>query len=223
MSTHRQRTNERLLVKDARDLNTIASFLCRRDISAPTPAQLEAAFGIKHADVMILAGNSLLQSARAVADGWHAGAAKSLLVAGGIGHSTADLRSSVRSEERFGDIDVDDRSEAEILKGVLATWMDVDPAAIMVETRSTNCGANAEASRRVLDHRGIHPRSIVIVQDPLLQRRTHAAFVRVWADRPSVHLISCPPFVPVVDVRDGRLAYSEPAGPPPWEIPRFLS
>jgi len=56
----------------------------------------------------------------------------------------------VRSDARYAGGVGDGRSEAEILGGVLVAGFEVDPAAIRVETDSTNCGANAAAFGEVV-------------------------------------------------------------------------
>jgi len=68
----------------------------------------------------------------------------------------------------------------------------VDPGAIRVEDRSANCGENAEFSRRLVTWE----RSLVLVQDPTMQRRTHACFERAFHDLPGAELISFAPEVP---------------------------
>ena len=36
-------------------------------------------------------------------------------------------------------------------------------------------------SRQALDARGLEPQCVLLIQDPTMQRRTDAAFRRVWA------------------------------------------
>lgn len=207
---------------DVTDLNVVASFLAQRDLPELSPEALSASYGIERADVLVLAGNSLPRSADAVARAWRAGAASRLLIAGGVGHSTDDLRRRLQNSPDLQDIVVDGRSEAEMLRDILECRHKIAPGDLLLETRSGNCGANVEGARRVLSDSGLTPGSIIVVQDPLMQRRTLAAFERVWADDPGVELISFAPFIPRVTWENGTLEFEHPEGPPPWEIDRFL-
>lgn len=78
---------------------------------------------------------------------------------------------------------------------------------VLVEDKSTNCGANAACSKALLERHGIfNPRSIVVAQDPTMCRRTVASFEKAYGsgenDRPRVY--SWPTFVP--QVRPGTLS-----------------
>lgn len=221
------------LASDAADLNLVSTFLCQQDITEISPQHLSSHCGLERADLLILIGNSLLQTAAAAANGWKSGAVNSLMIAGGVGHSTADLRQRVRSGApltriagaplSLKGITVNARTEAEILADVLVQVFNVDGDAILLETESTNCGANAIESRRVLEQNGLSPSSIVIVQDPLMQRRTIAAFKHVWRDRPAVRFISAPPFVPMLEVHDGRIGIAHPHPDDVWDFTRYLA
>ncbi|TDZ36158.1 Protein YdcF [Colletotrichum trifolii] len=75
---------------------------------------------------------------------------------------------------------------------------DMDKLLVVVEDQSTNCGANASESRKVLEACGVtSPRSIVVVQDPTMSRRTVATFRKTYADL-SPRLVSWPTFTPRV-------------------------
>jgi uncharacterized SAM-binding protein YcdF (DUF218 family) len=201
----------------------VAAFLCKQDLPEISPAHLSTCCGLERADLLILIGSSLLQTAAAAAKAWRSGGTNALLISGGIGHSTEDLRRNVRADRRFSGIKVDESSEAKILADVMKSGYGLDGDAILLETRSTNCGANAEESRHVLVDCGMEPSSIIIVQDPLMQRRTVASFERVWQDQPVVRFISAPPFVPLLDVRGGHLAFAHPPEEKLWDLPRYLS
>jgi len=222
--------NASQLALDAADLNLVTTFLCQQEIPEISPFHLVNHCGIERADLLILIGNSLLHTAAAAANGWKSGAVNALMVAGGVGHSTPDLRQRMQSETPLKaitglpleGIPVNGRTEAEILASVLVRTFGVNGDAILLETKSTNCGANAIESRRVLENNAMVPSTIVIVQDPLMQRRTIAAFKHVWRDRPSVTFISAPPFIPVLEVRSGRLTVAHPDENDVWDLPRYL-
>lgn len=76
--------------------------------------------------------------------------------------------------------------------------------AILVEDKSTNCGANASRTREVLQSRGItEPRTIIVAQDPTMCRRTVASFEHVYSDKVDARpeLYSWPILVPSVLLR----------------------
>ena len=215
MSSHPDR-----LRSSADDLNVVARYLAQRELADLSSEHLRKACGRDRADVIVLVGSSLLQAAETVADAWARRAADVLLIAGGEGHSTDDLRHRVRS--RYPDIDVDGRPEAAILADVLTDGLGLGHDDVLLETASTNCGENAAMAREVLTAHGIQPETLVVVQDPLMQRRTMATFEKAWRDALPVRFLSCPPFVPAVAVRGDELIFSEPSAPA-WTMRRFLS
>jgi hypothetical protein len=92
----------------------------------------------------------------------------------------------------------------------------VPAEAVEVEDRSTNCGENAEFTRRLVDR----PQRILLVQDPTMQRRTHASFVRSFRDLPGTELISFAPVIPVITPYGVAAAAG---GPAIWGRERFAS
>ncbi|MDQ1484763.1 MAG: hypothetical protein QOJ62_456 [Actinomycetota bacterium] len=197
------------------DLDHIARFLARRDVPELTVRELRVP-----ADVVVLAGTSVLAATEVVAAALREGVAPMVLIAGGVGHSTPHLIAAIRSHPTYRAIATADRSEAAILADVLSGYLGIDRAAFLIEDRSTNCGENAAFSRDVLDANGIGSRSLVLVQDPTMQRRTHAAFERAWSDRPTTRIVSFAPFVP--QARHGVVSAD---GRPPavWAYDRFVS
>jgi len=193
------------------DLCLLAAFLARQDLKALDVANLG-----QPADLLVLIGSSLLMTAQIAADAVKSGAVRRILVSGGVGHSTEDLRLAVRRCPDLRGIAVDGRSEAEILTDVLVGRHQLVREAILVESVSTNCGANAWESKRVLTEVGLQPASVVIVQDPTMQLRTHASFERSWRGEPAPTFISFAPFVPVVE--SGVIS---PSGQ--WTFDRFVS
>jgi uncharacterized SAM-binding protein YcdF (DUF218 family) len=176
----------------------MSNYLARRDVE-----QLA-----EPVDVLILMGSAVLESVDVTASAWHDGVVRRILVSGGIGHSTRLLLDKVGEQEP--------RPESHIFRDLLVKTAAVDPAAITVEDRSTNCGENAEFSRRFVDRAG----SIALVQDPTMQRRTHASFERSFRDLPGTELISFAPVIPWIGP-DGVGA--GPGRPVIWELERFTS
>ena len=94
------------------------------------------------------------------------------------------------------------------------------PSAVATEERSTHCGENASLSLELLAQRsGV--RRLLLVQDPTMQRRTHASFDhhQRGVARP-VEVTSRAPFVPVVGA--GGVGAGDGARPA-WSRERFAS
>ena len=187
------------------DLDTLGRYLARRDVPELT----------RPVDLLVLMGSAILESVDLTAKAYRDGVANRILISGGIGHSTHHLLEAVRAraateegraiaatgsvgagEQVAGSgairaIAAEGRPEAHILRDLLVR-VGVDAGAIQIEDRSRNCGENAEFSRRLV--RG--ERSLLLIQDPTMQRRTHACFERAFRDLPGVELISFAPEVP---------------------------
>jgi uncharacterized SAM-binding protein YcdF (DUF218 family) len=207
----------------AADLNTVAQFLAAPDLTALTPAAVEEQGGTAPADLLVLLGNGVLATVDAVAEGLRAGVAEQLLIAGGKGHSTRHLRAAVRADPRYDGHPLEDRAEAEILRDLLARWHGLNEEDILTETRSTNCGANAEEAHRLLRDRGRRPTDVLLVQDPTMQRRTWASFRRVWGKRAPPRFYNCPTFVPTVEADGEALVFAEPDRAGLWPMERFVA
>lgn len=136
-----------------------------------------------------------------------------LLITGGTGHSTLPLMSAIASRLSCQESALAGLGEAELLAKLIAADSLLPSDQIILETRSTNTGENAAFSRDMLEEIGLNPHHIVLVQDPLLQRRTDATFHHVWADHPTL-FYSSPPFIPHL----GEAITKES-----WTIERYLS
>ena len=213
----------RLSPSQIADLNAIAAFLAQDDLGALDGAALARATGSPTADALVLLGNSVLHTAERAFEAFAAGAARWLVIAGGIGHSTAFLRDALAAHPRYRDALGPDLPEAELLARVAGRHFGLDPARLVLETESTNCGDNAVKTRAALTRRGLAPRTLVLVQDPTMQRRTGASFARVYADAPEVRLVNHAAFAPALEGvgEDVRLAGPPRAGL--WPVERFFS
>jgi uncharacterized SAM-binding protein YcdF (DUF218 family) len=174
------------------DLDTLGRYLARRDVVDPT----------QPVDLLVLMGSAILETVEVTAKAYHDGITEHILISGGIGHSTHYLIEALEAEAVGAEADAaqmradgvvatEGRPEAHILRDLLVRD-GVDSGAIRVEDRSTNCGENAEFSRRLVQDE----RSLLLIQDPTMQRRTHACFERAFRDLPGVELISFAPEVP---------------------------
>ncbi len=205
------------------DLATLGEFLARRDVPAPTPD--------RPADLLVLCGSAVLRSLTIAADALHGGAVQRILVTGGIGHSTPYLSNAVAAHPTYADTETAGRTEAAVFAEILVRHLDVPPDLIRTEEESTNCGQNAEYSLRLLlADSASAPRMLVLVQDPTMQRRTHAAFDH-WRGDEGPEVRSHAPFVPVVGEHGvgehgvGEHGVGEhggdSAGEPVWSLDRF--
>jgi len=192
-----------------RDLGTLATWLARRDEPGPDAP----------ADVVVLCGSAVLASVAVVADAWHRGAAAAVLATGGVGHSTPHLADAVARHPRYRDVATAGRSEAAVLADLLRTHHGLPGRAISLEEASTNCGENAEFSVALLRRSPSRVRSVLLVQDPTMQRRTHASFERSLGAGFPTSLRSHAPFVPVV----AGDAVRDPDGQVAWTRARFTS
>ncbi|WP_410788583.1 YdcF family protein [Kribbella sp. C-35] len=147
----------------------IARYLARRDpIDRPV-------------DRVVLMGSAVLESVDAAATA-HRVYGVPILVTGGIGHSTSFLEEALRRRDVES---ATGRPESHVF-GDLLISAGVAPEDIAVEDRSTNCGENAAFTRDLIST----PQTLLLIQDPTMQRRTHACFERSFADLPGTTLIS---------------------------------
>jgi len=181
-------------------IQTLATFLALQDEPRPV-------------DVGVLVGNGVLECAATFAEAYHADWFPRVFVCGGIGHSTADLRE--RMAVRYPNVVTEGRAESEMFREVLVTEFVIPPEMIEIENRSTNCGGNAAETRAELDRLGWAAGSLLLVQDPTMQRRTDATFRRVWAERPHVQFVNRPPFIPEI--------VGNEVSPNAWPGDRFLT
>jgi uncharacterized SAM-binding protein YcdF (DUF218 family) len=136
-----------------------------------------------------------------------------------VGHSTRYLRDAVRQHPRYRDVETEARSEAAIIADILRIHHRVPEAAISLEEESSNCGENARFALGVLRRQAQPARSILLIQDPTMQRRTHACFERCLRDDPGMTVSSYAPFVPHVTNGD----VTAPDGSTVWSLRRFTA
>lgn len=207
----------------ANDINILCSFLANAEISSLSDKSIP-----KPIDCIALCGSAILHCAETVFSALRPSSspslAKTLVICGGIGHSTPLLYDAVKAHPRyaalFSDSSMDGLPEARVLETIgkhIYGLAEREDLRVIVEDRSTNCGANATETRRVLDEASLRPQTVVIVQDATMSRRTKAGFLKMWADRTEVRFWTWPTFVPrVVAEPDGVLRYDvqgvDPAG-----------
>lgn len=173
-------------------MQELVDFLARRDIPELTKKAL-ASFNIDKVDVLILLGNAIPYTVKVAAAAYRKKLAKRILISGGCGHSTPFLYAALKDSRIDFSAGLEGRSEAEIFRDILIEQEGIEPAAVFVEMESLNCGDNAEKSIKILQEKNISYKSIVLLQDPLMQQRSHASFLR-YLDESAVKIISYAPF-----------------------------
>ena len=173
-------------------------------------------------DLVILCGNAVLATAEGVFSMVDEGVALKILISGGIGHSTPFLWDAVACHSRYREVPVRGRPEATILADIGQRFWGLSQNQLVIEDRSTNCGENAALSRRLLDRLEFFPRKVLLVQDPLMQRRSDACFRHAYHDQPDVTFRNWPAFVPKMRKGiDGPQLDGPARGS--WPLQRFLS
>lgn len=212
-----------MLVEDA---NTISTFISHAQLSSL--GELDGA-----ADVVVLCGSAILNCAEHVFGAIRdrgISVCRTLVICGGVGHSTQLLYDAVRAHPRYAPA-IDDVqmpcAESRLLYAIGLRYFGLGdhttllsgeaPAAgavsvgsgkvrVIVEEKSTNCGANAIETvallRRHAEQIG-SVRSLVIVQDPTMSRRTLASFQKAYGllHPPAQDDGPFPPAGPESDVR----------------------
>jgi uncharacterized SAM-binding protein YcdF (DUF218 family) len=115
-------------------------------------------------DLILVLGSNDVRVAEHAAGLFVRGLAPLMVCSGHVGRLTAT---------RFA------RSEAETFADV-AVAKGVPRDAILLERRATNSGENLAFTRELLEARAIHPRRIILVQKPYMERRAYATFLRQW-------------------------------------------
>ena len=164
------------------DLQLLLDFLAPRDE------------GFDCAEVLVLLGSAHPCAAEYAArlnrekQFWHT------VVSGGVGHSTVPLRAAIRRDARYRYVRTEGRAEAEIFAQILRA--DGGFSRLIIERESTNCGENAIKTCDLLLSRGLRPRTLALIQDPTMQRRSAASFAAAF---PGARIFCAPPFRPTPD------------------------
>lgn len=131
----------------------------------------------EHADFILAAGSHDLRVADQAAALFHASVAPLIVCSGGFGKMTAGTFR---------------KPEAELF-AERCMALGVPEAAVLIENCSTNTGENFTLSHRLLDERGIVPKTGVVTCKPYMSKRVWATGTRQW---PSVRWYVAPPFCP---------------------------
>jgi uncharacterized SAM-binding protein YcdF (DUF218 family) len=119
------------------------------------------------ADRILVLGSHDLRVAERGAELYLQGLAPILIFSGGLGNVTKGIWKDPEAD-RFARIALD--------KGVPAE-------AIFIENKSTNTGENILFTQQLLEEKGLHPHTFLLVQKPYMERRSYATFKKHWPDK----------------------------------------
>ncbi len=210
------------------DINLVARFLAHEQVSdlsscPPVDCIVFCAFAVLHGAEIVF---RVLQRRPDLT--------KTLILCGGIGHSTQLIYDAVAGHPTYRPLakEVTGLPEALVLQKVMQHYFDVSAmtsagCTILIEDKSTNCGANAIETRKVFAKSGVPiPETIIVVQDPTMALRTVASFEKAYdnLDTPP-SILSCPTFVPQMQSLDGELQFAITDVPAAglWDTKRFLN
>ncbi|WP_086444599.1 ElyC/SanA/YdcF family protein [Candidatus Enterococcus lemimoniae] len=144
-------------------------------------------------DLAILAGNSLPYLADELIRLYENGLADRLMLVGGVGHATPFLQSNFK---KMG-MAITGASETEMYLDYFKQKYDLDKTLFLTEKTSTNSGENARFALDTVKTTNWHPEKVLLLADPLLQRRIKATFEKEWqaTDAVFTNYVSIVPFV----------------------------
>jgi len=206
----------RLNEHEVKDLNILADWLAQDNFTETKAAK---------ADLMIVAGHAILPNIEGALS-FSAKHTVPLLLSGGIGHSTELLRTAlVERAVLTGQSHPYGSSEADMLNHLAVSDFGICSDCILIENASTNCGQNAEYSLLKLMNQPSLPSSILLVQDPLMQRRTYETFVFTWKTKGlKTNFISWPVFTPQLSLKNGLLTINGASSENGlWGLNRYVS
>jgi len=213
----------------AEDVNTISAFLSHEEV------QLDLSTD-QHYDAIILCVSAIFHCAETLFEAiQQRGSAltPTLILCGGIGHSTPHLYTAVSQNPRYAHLAsrINGLPEAQVMQKILNTCYATDNTGtsavkVLIEDQSTNCGANATETKKLLRKHGISVvrGKVLIIQDPTMSLRTKMSFEKAFEDE-EVVFEACPTFVPRVKEVDARLRFDESGGVEEeqlWDMDRFL-
>ncbi|WP_238886100.1 ElyC/SanA/YdcF family protein [Clostridium sp. YIM B02551] len=206
----------------AEAFNTITKFLAAKDIEELSADELLKKYGIKKVDLLVILGNAIPFIAEEGARAFKNNLAHEIMIVGGVGHSTKYLVNNIKNSEKYKDIHSENRAEADILKDIIIKYEEVEEEKIIIENRSTNCGANADEAYEVLKRKRLNPKTILLMQDPTMQLRTCECFKETWKSE-EVVLINYAAFVPRLREAQGNLEFADNNIYGLWDMERFIS
>lgn len=132
-------------------------------------------------DLIWVLGSNDLRVADYAADLFLQKWAPIILFSGGVAHKNDILATS------WGDL-----TEAEKFSEV-AIQKSIPKDKILLENNSTNTGENIQFSYQLMQDHNLHPKKVILVQKPFMERRTYATFMKQWPGEPIQIIVTSPP------------------------------
>ena len=207
------------------DINQISAYLAYDDFNGDGPGPVV----LSGVGVIALLGNQVIATLASACALMQRSPAATLLVSGGVGHSTPLLygnllQSSFGGLVRHGLVKAT-MAEAEMYAAVAQCAFQIPANRILIENRSKNTAENARNGIQLLMGADRKPASILILQDPTMQRRSMLTWAReAEIAGSSARVFSHAVFVPeVAPGPDGlpRLAVGQETGT--WTMDRFVA
>jgi uncharacterized SAM-binding protein YcdF (DUF218 family) len=135
------------------------------------------------------------------------------------------LVENIERKDKYKDIEVSGRAEADILRDVIVHHFGINEEQIIIENKSINCGSNAREALKVLKEDNRSPESVILIQDPMMQLRTYASFQKEWKEEKNTVFINYSPFVPYIKPSSQGFTFQSNTDViyGLWEYERFLS
>ncbi|MEO5649833.1 MAG: YdcF family protein [Ginsengibacter sp.] len=118
-------------------------------------------------DCILALGSHDLRVAERAAELYLQGFAPLVIMSGGLGNFTKEMWTE-KEADKFAAIAVQKGVPAEV---------------ILIENKSTNTGENILFTQKLLEEKGLHPQSFIVVQKPYMERRSYATFKKHWPDK----------------------------------------
>lgn len=201
--------NIKLTKEQVLNINLIGKFLALQD-------QLP-----KEVDMLILLGSSLTSHLKMVSELYHLNRIDKIMVVGGVGHSTKYLYDQVKLNNEFKSYLMPNLSEADIYVRLLTHYYHIPRASIIIENKSTNCGNNASYAYQIYKDLEMDLKTIVLVQDPTMQRRTFSSFMKEWKSS-SIKFYNYAPYIPEVQLDSKNMVYFQKPLLAEWTIERYI-
>ena len=209
----------------ARDINRIGAWLAQDDFQGDGPG-LEL---LRNLDAIALLGNQVIATLTAACALMQRSPSATLVLSGGAGHSTRPLYENL-CNSGYGaflwrGLIVESMAEAEMYAVVAQMTFGIPASRILVENRSTNSAENCRFSLELLQQANRRLDSVLILQDPTMQRRSMLTWERE-AESAGVNAraFSHAVFVPRVEPgHDGLLQFHGDQAQGSWTMERFLS
>lgn len=206
-------------------LNVLSTFLAQDD--GPPPAHSPGTVYLLAGSAILPITDTLFSHLSSIISASPDTEVITLVIAGGIGHSTALLYDAISRHPQYAELQltppgVHGLPEARVIQRVMNQFWPVLSEAggtgqlrLLIDDQSTNCGQNAEFAKQLLDNEGIWPEKVVLVQDPTMSIRTRASLEKYYAEavgsssgreaRAAPRIWTWPTFVPRLRAVPGAL------------------